>query len=37
VIRLMEAGLLTGYGKNDNRVFVQDRLRFDGVGTGYEV
>ncbi|MFC8448779.1 chloramphenicol-biosynthetic FADH2-dependent halogenase CmlS [Kitasatospora sp. NPDC057223] len=37
VIRLMEAGLLTGYDKNDNRVVVQDRLRFDGVGTEYEV
>jgi flavin-dependent dehydrogenase len=37
VIRLMEAGLLTGYNKNDQRVLVQDRLRFDGVGTEYEV
>jgi 2-polyprenyl-6-methoxyphenol hydroxylase-like FAD-dependent oxidoreductase len=37
VIRLMEAGLLTGYDKNGNRVVVQDRLRFDGVGTEYEV
>jgi flavin-dependent dehydrogenase len=37
VIRLMEAGLLTGYDKNDNRVSVQDRLRFDGVGVEYEV
>ncbi len=37
VIRLMEAGLLTGYDKNDNRVVIQDRLRFDGVGTEYEV
>jgi flavin-dependent dehydrogenase len=37
VIRLMEAGLLTGYDKNDNRVLIQDRLRFDGVGTEYEV
>ena len=37
VIRLMEAGLLTGYDKNNDRVFIQDRLRFDGVGTEYEV
>ncbi|MFC4535085.1 chloramphenicol-biosynthetic FADH2-dependent halogenase CmlS [Sphaerisporangium dianthi] len=37
VIRLMEAGLLSGYDKNDDRVVVQDRLRFDGVGVEYEV
>ncbi|MEU5084418.1 MULTISPECIES: chloramphenicol-biosynthetic FADH2-dependent halogenase CmlS [Streptomyces] len=37
VIRLMEAGLLTGYDKNGERVVIQDRLRFDGVGTEYEV
>ncbi|QMU71376.1 chloramphenicol-biosynthetic FADH2-dependent halogenase CmlS [Streptacidiphilus sp. P02-A3a] len=37
VIRLMEAGLLAGYDKNDNPVFVQERLRFDGVGVEYEV
>ncbi|ARZ72387.1 alkylhalidase [Streptomyces albireticuli] len=37
VIRLMEAGLLTGYDKNGEEVFIQDRLRFDGVGTEYEV
>lgn len=37
VIRLMEAGLLTGYDKNGGRVAVQDRLRFDGVGVEYEV
>ncbi len=37
VIRLMEAGLLTGYDKNGRRVFIQDRLRFDGVGVEYEV
>jgi flavin-dependent dehydrogenase len=37
VIRLMEAGLLTGYDKNDDRVHIQDRLRFDGVGVEYEV
>jgi flavin-dependent dehydrogenase len=37
VLRLMEAGLLTGYDKNDNRVFIQDRLRFDGVGGEYEI
>jgi len=33
----MEAGLLTGYNKNGDEVFIQDRLRFDGVGTEYEV
>nr|WP_283139385.1 chloramphenicol-biosynthetic FADH2-dependent halogenase CmlS [Rhizohabitans arisaemae] len=37
VIRLMEAGLLSGYDKADNRVIIQDRLRFDGVGVEYEV
>jgi flavin-dependent dehydrogenase len=37
VIRLMEAGLLTGYDKHGEKVFIQDRLRFDGVGTEYEV
>lgn len=37
VIRLFEAGLLTGYDKNDERVVIQDRLRFDGVGVEYEV
>lgn len=37
VIRLMEAGLLTGYDKHDRRVHIQDRLRFDGVGVEYEV
>ncbi|MET8159254.1 chloramphenicol-biosynthetic FADH2-dependent halogenase CmlS [Sphaerisporangium sp. NPDC005289] len=37
VIRLMEAGLLSGYDKNDERVAIQDRLRFDGVGVEYEV
>ncbi|MGA4845926.1 chloramphenicol-biosynthetic FADH2-dependent halogenase CmlS [Streptomyces sp. G5(2025)] len=37
VIRLMEAGLLTGYDKHGERVVVQDRLRFDGVGVEYEV
>ncbi|WP_030605293.1 chloramphenicol-biosynthetic FADH2-dependent halogenase CmlS [Streptomyces achromogenes] len=37
VIRLMEAGLLTGFNKNDEPVFIQDRLRFDGVGVEYEV
>jgi len=25
------------YDKHDNRVLIQDRLRFDGVGTEYEV
>ena len=37
VIRLMEAGLLTGYDKKGEKVFIQDRLRFDGVGVEYEV
>ena len=37
VIRLMEAGLLTGYDKTGSHVFIQDRLRFDGVGVEYEV
>ena len=37
VLRLMEAGLLTGYDKNGNRVFIRDRLRFDGVGGEYEI
>lgn len=37
VIRLMEAGLLSGYDKNGERVVIQDRLRFDGVGVEYEV
>lgn len=37
VIRLFEAGLLTGYDKNGERVVIQDRLRFDGVGVEYEV
>ncbi|MGW1601050.1 chloramphenicol-biosynthetic FADH2-dependent halogenase CmlS [Streptomyces eurythermus] len=37
VIRLMEAGLLSGFNKKDEPVFIQDRLRFDGVGVEYEV
>ncbi|MEV6976011.1 chloramphenicol-biosynthetic FADH2-dependent halogenase CmlS [Kitasatospora sp. NPDC093806] len=37
VIRLMEAGLLTGFNKHGERVVIQDRLRFDGVGVEYEV
>ncbi|WP_260962833.1 chloramphenicol-biosynthetic FADH2-dependent halogenase CmlS [Pseudomonas citri] len=37
VIRLMESGLLDGYDKTGERVRVQDRLRFDGVGVEYEV
>jgi flavin-dependent dehydrogenase len=37
VVRLMEAGLLTGYDKNHNRAVIQDRLRFDGVGGEYEI
>lgn len=37
IIRLFEAGLLRGYDKDGDRVVIQDRLRFDGVGTEYEV
>lgn len=37
VIRLIEAGLLTGYDRRGQRVHIQDRLRFDGVGEEYEV
>lgn len=37
VIRLIEAGLLTGYDRHGERVHIQDRLRFDGVGVEYEV
>lgn len=37
VIRLLEAGLLTGYDRRGERVHIQDRLRFDGVGVEYEV
>jgi hypothetical protein len=37
VIRLMEAGLLDGFDKQGQKVLVQDRLRFDGVGVEYEV
>jgi flavin-dependent dehydrogenase len=37
IIRLFESGLLRGFDKNGERVIIQDRLRFDGVGTEYEV
>lgn len=37
VIRLFEAGLLSGYNAKGDRVHIQDRLRFDGVGVEYEV
>jgi hypothetical protein len=37
IIRLFEAGLLAGHDKRGNRVHVQDRLRFDGVGAELEV
>lgn len=37
VLRLMEAGLLNGYDKNGDRVVVQGRLHFGGVGVEYEV
>lgn len=37
VTRLMEAGLLTGYNAAGEKVFVQGRLHFGGVGSEYEV
>lgn len=37
VLRLMEAGLLTGYDKNGDQVVVEGRLHFGGVGVEYEV
>jgi flavin-dependent dehydrogenase len=37
VIRLFEAGLLSGFDSAGRPVHVQDRLRFDGVGVEYEV
>lgn len=37
VLRLMESGLLTGYDKNGDKVVVQGRLHFGGVGVEYEV
>lgn len=37
VTRLMEAGLLTGYNAEGEKVFVQGRLHFGGVGSEYEV
>lgn len=37
VIRMLEAGLIKGYDRHGARVFIQDRLRFDGVGEEYEV
>jgi hypothetical protein len=37
VTRLMEAGLLTGYDANGEKVFIQGRLHFGGVGVEYEV
>lgn len=37
VLRLMEAGLLTGYDSDGNEVTVQGRLHFGGVGVEYEV
>lgn len=37
IIRLIEAGLLRGYDKKGERVSIQKRLRFDGVGAEYEV
>lgn len=37
VIRLFEAGLLSGKNMLGEKVHIQDRLRFDGVGIEYEV
>ncbi|KZX22300.1 chloramphenicol-biosynthetic FADH2-dependent halogenase CmlS [Rathayibacter tanaceti] len=37
IIRLMEAGLLRGRDRHGERVVVQDRLRFGGVGVEYDV
>nr|WP_033443418.1 chloramphenicol-biosynthetic FADH2-dependent halogenase CmlS [Saccharothrix sp. NRRL B-16314] len=37
VTRLMEAGLLTGYNADGERVVIQSRLHFGGVGVEYEV
>lgn len=37
VIRLFEAGLLSGKNSTGEKVHIQDRLRFDGVGIEYEV
>lgn len=37
VIRLFEAGLLSGFDAAGKPVHIQDRLRFDGVGVEYEV
>ncbi|HAE49750.1 MAG: alkylhalidase [Tistrella sp.] len=37
VIRLIEAGMLKGYDRDDQPVEIQHRLRFDGVGAEYEV
>jgi hypothetical protein len=37
IIRLFEAGLLSGFDASDRPVHIQDHLRFDGVGVEYEV
>lgn len=37
VVRLFEAGLLSGFDALGKPVHIQDRLRFDGVGVEYEV
>ena len=37
VTRLMEAGLLTGYNAAGEKVVIQGRLHFGGVGVEYEV
>lgn len=37
IIQLMESGLLAGYDKNDMKIHIQDRLRFNGVGSEYDV
>jgi flavin-dependent dehydrogenase len=37
IIRLFEAGLLSGLDKTGKLVHIQNRLRFDGIGVEYEV
>jgi flavin-dependent dehydrogenase len=37
IIQLIENGLMSGYDREGKKVHIQDRLRFDGVGSEYEV
>jgi flavin-dependent dehydrogenase len=37
ILRLFEAGLLSGFDKMGQQVHIQPRLHFDGVGVEYEV